>query len=236
MIDNYSYKEPVSIEKAKQILEEYKKTLSKKHNRFVERQLKKKYNTVTNTITIGERSFTGTYRENSDRKNRKDAYRKETKISTVLSSKGFDIILLKETERKIQKNDKTKRPDNTKSDALVNGIVMDFKEITGTSKNTLGKNYQDSMRKKHSQGAVLFLVNNMTEKEVFEQLAGKTRSQGNGLVLVYHENTDGLQIINMKNLRAAHDRTARIGRGSKIKPPYKSGSLMSQPNKNIPIT
>ena len=90
---------------------------------------------------------------------------------------------------------------------------MDFKEITGASKNTLGNNYQDAMRKKHSQGALLFLVRNMTGNEVFNQLAGKTRSKNNGIVLIYHENTDSLQIINMKNLRAAH-RTARIGMAS----------------------
>ena len=206
MHDIYNYKEPVSIEKAKQILEEYKKTLTSEHNKLVKKQVQKQYSSVTNTVTIGDRTFTGTYREATDRKKKKNAYKKETKISTVLASKGFDIVLLSEEDKKENK----KKKGNTKPDALVNGIVMDFKEITGTSKNTLGNNYQDAMRKKHSQGALLFLVRNITEREVFDQLAGKTRSKNNGIVLIYHEDTDRLQIINMKNLRAAH-RAARIG-------------------------
>lgn len=64
----------------------------------------------------------------------------------------------------LNKKNYIKSRDKTKSDAIVNGIVMDFKEITGTSKNTLGNNYQDAMRKKHSQGTLLFLVRNMTLK------------------------------------------------------------------------
>jgi|GEM_PF-4511232 len=209
---DYSYKKSVSVEDAKLILADYKKTLSEEHNKFVRIQLTKEYNIVTKTITIGRRTFTGTYRESEDRKNNKEAYIKETKISIVLASKGFDIILLKETDSKTMLNDEKRKKhlDNSKSDALVNGIVMDFKEITGTSKNTLGNNYQDAMRKKNSQGAVLFLLRNMKEKEVFDQLASKTKSSGNGLVLIYHEDKDSLQIINMKNLRAAH-RAARIG-------------------------
>ena len=228
MIDHYDYKQSVTVAETKKILAEYKSTLPEEHNKFVREQLEKEYNTVTKTITIGERTFTGTYRESDDRKNNKDAYTKETKISVVLSSKGFDIILLKETDKQRHKTKKINRKhqNNTKSDALVNDVVMDFKEIIGTSKNTLGKNYQEAMRKRYSQGAVLFLVNNMTEKEVFNQLAGKTRSKGNGLVLIYHENTDSFQIINMKNLRAAHDRTARIGRAPdhQAEPPYEPGS------------
>ena len=224
MYDNYSYKKPVSVEEAKYILEEYKKSLPKEHNEFVEKQLKQKYNKVTKVIIIGERTFIGTFQEDKGRKKNKDAYPKESKIATVFSSKGFDITLLKETEENT-KNNKTKSIDNTKSDAIVNGIVMDFKEITGNSKNTLGNNYQDAMRKKNSQGALLFLVRNMTEKEVFDQLAGKTRSKNNGIVLIYHEDTDNLQIINMKNLRAAH-RAARIGiaPGFEAEPHLESGS------------
>ena len=70
------------------------------------------------------------------------------------------------------------------------------------------------MKKNNTYGAVMFIVKDISEKEVFDRLAGKTRSQGNGIVLVYHENKDMFQIINMKNLRAAHDRTARIGMAS----------------------
>ena len=212
MCDKYSYKNPVSIEDAKQILEDYRKTLPKRHNKFVTIMLKKEYNTVTQSVTIGEQIFTGTFREDKNRKKNREAYQKERKIAIVFSSKGFDIILLKETEEKtdLNKNNKITIRNKTRSDAIVNGIVMDFKEITGTSKNTLGNNYQDAMRKKHSQGALLFLVRNMTENGAFAQLAGKTRSKNNGIVLIYHENTDSLQIINMKNLRAAH-RAARIG-------------------------
>lgn len=205
MTDTYSYKESVSVEEAKQILEKYKKTLSDEHNNFVKKKLKGKYETVTRTVTIWERSFTGTFKEDKYRKNNRRAYKKETKIATILASKGFDIVLLKESSSGYKK-----------PDALVNGIVMDFKEITGTSKNALGNNYQNAMRKKNSQGAVLFLVNGMTETEVFNQLSGKTRTHDNGIVIVYHEDTDKLQIINMKNLRAAHERTARIGMASGI--------------------
>ena len=212
MCDKYSYKNPVSVEEAKQILEDYRKTLSKEHNKFVMKMLKKEYNIVTQSITIGEQTFTGTFKEDENRKKNREAYQKERKIAIVFSSKGFDIILLKEIEEKVDLSKKNKviTRDKTKSDAIVNGIVMDFKEITGTSKNTLGNNYQDAMRKKHSQGALLFLVRNITEREVFDQLAGKTRSKNNGIVLIYHEDTDRLQIINIKNLRAAH-RAARIG-------------------------
>jgi len=227
MCGKYSYKESVSIEKAKQILDDYRKTLSKEHNKFVMKILKKEYNTVTQSVIIGEQTFTGTFKEDKNRKKNREAYQKERKIAIIFSSKGFDIILLKETEEKADLNKKNyiKSRDKTKSDAIVNGIVMDFKEITGTSKNTLGNNYQDAMRKKHSQGALLFLVRNMTENEVFNQLAGKTRSKNNGIVLIYHENTDSLQIINMKNLRAAH-RTARIGiaPGLAAEPHLESGS------------
>ena len=72
MCDKYSYKNPVSIEEAKQILEDYRKTLPKKHNKFVMRMLKKEYNTVTQSVIIGERTFTGTFKE--DEKRKKNCY------------------------------------------------------------------------------------------------------------------------------------------------------------------
>lgn len=204
MIDSYSYKKTVSAEEAKQILEEYRKTLPEEHDEFVRIHLKNEYITVSNTITIGGHIFTGSFKESKDRKKKKNAYRKESKIATVLSSKGFDIILLKEEDE----------AGSTKPDALVNSVVMDFKEITGDSKNTLGNNYQDAMKKSNTYGAVMFIVKDISAREVFNQLAGKTRSHGNGIVLIYHEDKNIFQIINMKNLRAAHDRTARIGMAS----------------------
>ena len=114
----------------------YRNTLPEEHNVFVKQQLQKNYDFVTKTYNLRGKSYTGTYRENSRRKENCEAYEKESKLATVLASLGFDVILLEE--------------DNTlpgkKPDAIVNGIVMDFKEIEAVSerdatKNTLGNNY-----------------------------------------------------------------------------------------------
>ena len=237
MNDTYSYKESVSVEEAKLILAEYKKTLPEDHNEFVRKQLEYEYISVTRTITIGEQTFTGTFREAKDRKKKKNAYRKESKIAAVLASKGFDIVLLKEEDKPAHLNSRNNSQRNTKPDALVNCVVMDFKEIIGNSKNTLGNNYQDAMKKNNTYGAVMFVVKDISEKDVFNQLAGKTRSQGNGIVLVYHENKDALQIINMKNLRAAHERTARIGMASANNAnPHNELGAKSQSNLNINLS
>ena len=55
------------------------------------------------------------------RKFNREAYAKESKLATVLASFGFDVILIEEN---------SKEP-GTKPDAIVNGIVMDFKETRG---------------------------------------------------------------------------------------------------------
>lgn len=98
----------------------YRNTLPKEHNEFVKRQLQKDYNTVTKTYNLQGRIYRGTFREDSTRKFNKEAYAKESKLATVLASFGFDVILIEENPKE----------SGTKPDAIVNGIVMDFKEIT----------------------------------------------------------------------------------------------------------
>ncbi len=96
----------------------YRNTLPKEHNEFVRIQLQKKYETVTKTFTLQGRTYKGTFREDPMRKFNREAYAKESKLATVLASFGFDVILIEEN---------SKEP-GTKPDAIVNGIVMDFKE------------------------------------------------------------------------------------------------------------
>ena len=132
----------------------YRNSLSKEHDDFVKQQLQKKYDNVTKTYELQGKIYTGTFRENPHRKENKVAYEKEAKLATVLASMGFDVVLIEE--------DNTK--EGTKPDAIVNGIVMDFKEIEAfyehdTSKNSLGRNYRDGMRKEKSEGVVIYLHN-----------------------------------------------------------------------------
>ena len=94
----------------------YRNSLSKEHNDFVNQQLQKKYDVVTKTYVLQGRTYTGTFREDSHRKENKDAYKREAKLATVLASMGFDVILIEEDNTKGGK----------KPDAIVNGIVMDL--------------------------------------------------------------------------------------------------------------
>lgn len=177
----------------------YRNTLPKEHNEFVKRQLQKDYDTITKTYNLQGRIYRGTFRENSTRKFNKEAYAKESKLATVLASFGFDVILIEENPKE----------SGTKPDAIVNGIVMDFKEITAfyekaASKNTLGLNYRDGMRKKHSEGVALFL-HNFSETFVTKNMGFKeTRRGKNGLALFFHEDTGKFQLIDMRKIRAAH--------------------------------
>ncbi len=177
----------------------YRNTLPKEHNEFVRIQLQKKYETVTKTFTLQGRTYNGTFREDPMRKFNREAYAKESKLATVLASFGFDVILIEEN---------SKEP-GTKPDAIVNGIVMDFKEIKAfyekdASKNTLGLNYRDGMRKQHS-GGVALLLHNFSESFVKDNMGFKeTRRGNNGVALFFHENTGNFQLINMKKIRAAH--------------------------------
>ena len=177
----------------------YRNTLPKEHNEFVRIQLQKKYETVTKTFTLQGRTYKGTFREDPMRKFNREAYAKESKLATVLASFGFDVILIEEN---------SKEP-GTKPDAIVNGIVMDFKEIDAesekeASKNRLGSDYRNGMRKNHSEGVVL-LVHNFSEQFVSSNMDFKqTRRGNNGLALFFHENTGTLQLIDMEKIRAAH--------------------------------
>lgn len=176
----------------------YRNTLSKAHNDFVKRQLQKDYDIVTKTYNLQGKTYKGTFREDACRKLNREAYEKEAKLATVLAALGFDVVLIEENSAK----------SGTKPDAIVNGIVMDFKEIKAfyekdASKNTLGSEYRRGMRKNNSEGVAIFL-HNFSEKFVRENMKFKeTRRGNNGLALFFHEDTGNLQLIDMEKVRAA---------------------------------
>lgn len=176
----------------------FRNNLPEEHNKFVKRQLQKNYDTLTKTFNLGGRIYTGTYREDSHRKDNKEAYAKESKLATVLASFGFDVILIEENNALPGK----------KPDAIVNGIVMDFKEIAAktefeATKNTLGKNYQKGMKKKNTEGVVLYL-HNFSNEFVTQNMISKTSTEKNGLALFFHESDGTFQLLDMQKIRAAH--------------------------------
>ncbi len=182
----------------------FRKSLSKSHNDFVNKQILKPYEIVTKTYVLQGKEYTGTFKEDVKRKYNKTAYEKEAKLATVLASFGFDVYLIEE--------------DNTlpgkKPDAIVNGIVMDFKEVNALSekevgKNTLGSHYQNAMKKAHVQGVVIY-VHNFSNEFVMQNMVGKTSTSNNGLALFFHENTGSLQLIDMKKIRTAHIEQSRL--------------------------
>lgn len=151
----------------------YRQHLSAAHNDFVKEQLQKEYEIVTKSYQLQGKTYIGTYREDSHRKENREAYAKESKLATVLASFGFDVLLIEE--------DNTK--SGTKPDAIVNGIVMDFKEVDAeneeeASKNRLGSAYRNGMRKNHSEGVVLFL-HNFSEQFVTGNMSFKETRRGN---------------------------------------------------------
>lgn len=176
----------------------YRNSLPKEHAEFVKLKLQEEYDTVTKTYDLQGKIYSGTFRENERRKYNREAYEKEAKLATVLASFGFDVILIEEDSGK----------SGTKPDAIVNGIVMDFKEIAAfsekeTGKNTLGNNYRSGIHKLHSEGVVIFLHDFSTDY-VFAHMENKTSETHNGLALFFHESTGDLQLIDMKKLRTAH--------------------------------
>ena len=176
----------------------YRANLSPENDRFVKEQLQKAYDTVTKTYTFAKKNYTGTFREDSKRKENRDAYEKESKLATVLATFGFDVILIEEDNTKPGK----------KPDAIVNGIVMDFKEISAhfeqdVSDHTLGANYKDGMRKAFSEGVAIYL-HNFSDDFVRKNMGFReTRRRHNGLALFFHEDTGSLQLIDMEKIRAA---------------------------------
>lgn len=183
----------------------FRNNLPEEHNKFVKRQLQKNYDTLTKTFNLGGRIYTGTYREDSHRKDNKEAYAKESKLATVLASFGFDVILIEENNALPGK----------KPDAIVNGIVMDFKEIAAktefeATKNTLGKNYQKGMKKKNTEGVVLYL-HNFSNEFVTKNMISKTSTEKNGLALFFHESDGTFQLLDMQKIRAAHKEQALVG-------------------------
>lgn len=191
--------EETDIVKILQVFGTFRNSLPKEHSDFVRAQLQKDYDTVTKTFVLGGKEYTGTFREDSHRKDNKEAYAKESKLATVLASFGFDVILIEENNSLPGK----------KPDAIVNGIVMDFKEIKAktekeATKNTLGDNYKDGMRKKFSQGVAVFLhqfSNNFVSKNMGFM---ETRRKNNGLALFFHEDTGKFQLLDMQKIRAAY--------------------------------
>ena len=176
----------------------YRNSLSKEHNEFVRQRLQKDYDTVTKTYELQGKVYTGTFREDSHRKENREAYAKEAKLATVLASMGFDVILIEENSAQT----------GTKPDAIVNGIVMDFKEIDALSekeagKNTLANNYRKAMHKRNTEGVVIFL-HSFSEKYVFKNMESRTSEHHNGLALFFHEDTGSLQLIDMQKIRAIH--------------------------------
>ncbi|MBP5359803.1 MAG: hypothetical protein J6Y69_11560 [Treponema sp.] len=176
----------------------YRRDLSPENDKFVRDRLQEKYDTVTKTYILSGKTYKGTFRENSSRKENREAYEKECKLATVLASFGFDVILIEEDNSKPGK----------KPDAIVNGIVMDFKEVTAfyetqATKNTLGANYKDGMRKRFSNGVAIFLhefSNDFVSKSMdFKE----TRRGKNGLALFFHEDTGSFQLFDMQKIRAA---------------------------------
>ena len=196
MLEDYETTELIKIF---QLFGKFRNSLSEENNEFIKSQLIKKYDTVTKTFRLGGKFYTGTFREDSHRKENKEAYEKESKLATVLASFGFDVILIEENNTLPGK----------KPDAIVNGIVMDFKEISAiheyeATHNTLGNNYKDGMRKLMCRGVAIYLhdfSNNYVRNNMgFE----KTKQKNNGLALFFHEDTGTLQLINMEKIRAAH--------------------------------
>lgn len=177
----------------------YRNTLPKEHNQFVREQLQKEYDTVTKTYELQGKVYTGTFREDSKRKENHEAYAKEAKLAAVLASFGFDVILIEENPAET----------GTKPDAIVNGIVMDFKEIEAisefdASKNTLGNNYQGALGKNHTEGVAIYL-HNFSENFVSENMGfRKTSPKHNILALFFHEDSGKLQLIDMQKIRAVH--------------------------------
>ena len=106
----------------------FRQDLPKEHNDFVAAQVLKTYEVVTKTYVLQGREYTGTFKEDVKRKYNKIAYEKEAKLATVLASFGFDVILIEENNSLPGK----------KPDAIVNGIVMDFKEIKAFSEKEIG--------------------------------------------------------------------------------------------------
>ena len=184
----------------------YRNSLSKEHDDFVKQQLQKKYDNVTKTYELQGKIYTGTFREDSHRKENKDAYKREAKLATVLASMGFDVILIEEDNTKGGK----------KPDAIVNGIVMDFKEIEALNENVVGKNsvgnrYQDGMKKKPTAGVAIFL-HNFSNQYISKHMESKTKPSNNGLALFFHEDTGTLQLIDMKKIRTIHiEQSLKIG-------------------------
>ncbi len=186
----------------------YRNSLPEEHNDFVKQQLQKSYGVVTKTYELQGRTYTGTFREDAHRKENKDAYEKEAKLATVLASMGFDVVLIEEN------NSKSK--DGKKPDAIVNGIVMDFKEIEALNENVVGKHtvgnrYQDGMKKKPTAGVAIFL-HSFSNQYISEHMEGKSNPSNNGLALFFHEDTGTLQLIDMKKIRTIHiEQSLKIG-------------------------
>lgn len=183
----------------------FRNNLPEEHNEFVKQQLQKDYDTVTKTFNLGGKIYTGTYREDFHRKDNKEAYAKESKLATVLASFGFDVIL-------IEKNNAL---PGKKPNAIVNGIVMDFKEIAAKTefevgKNALGSNYQKGMKKQNAEGVVLYL-HSFSNEFVVKSMVGKTSTEKNGLALFFHESDGTLQLLDMQKIRAAHKEQALAG-------------------------
>ena len=182
----------------------YRSSLSKQHEDFVRKQIQKEYEFVTKTYELQERKYKGTYRTDSKRCENVEAYKKESKLATVLASFGFDVILIEENNSIPGK----------KPDAIVNGVVMDFKEIEALDewsigKNTFGKNYQDAMRKENSAGVAMY-IHNFSDNFVYKNMIKKTSPTKNGMALFFHEDTGKLQLIDMEKVRASHYRNLQI--------------------------
>lgn len=182
----------------------YRSSLSKEHEDFVRKQIQKEYEFVTKTYELQGRVYKGTYRTDSKRCENIEAYKKESKLATVLASFGFDVILIEENNSIPGK----------KPDAIVNGVVMDFKEIEAldeqsVGKNTFGKNYQEAMRKENSAGVAMY-IHNFSENFVYKNMIKKTSPTRNGMALFFHEDTGNLQLIDMENVRASHYRKIQI--------------------------
>ena len=194
----YDY-ETTELIKIFQLFGKFRNSLSEKNNVFTKTQLAKKYDIVTKTFKLGGKLYTGTFREDSHRKENKEAYEKESKFATVLASFGFDVILIEENNTIPGK----------KPDAIVNGIVMDFKEISAfteqeASRNTLGNNYKDGMRKSMCKGVAMYL-HDFSNAFVRNNMGfEKTKQKNNGLALFFHEDTGLLQLIDMEKVRAVH--------------------------------
>lgn len=91
--------EETDIIKILQVFGIFRNSLPKEHSDFVRVQLQKVYDTVTKTFVLGGKEYKGTYREDSHRKDNKEAYAKESKLATVLASFGFDVILIEEKQK-----------------------------------------------------------------------------------------------------------------------------------------